>query len=103
MHVVDGTTELAVMAERVPNLLWELERYSYRKTPNGVVTDEPIKLNDHAADCLRYLFMAKLKYVKPRSRKKPVGYTTAYLQQKKERARHKAAKESGFGGSYKVG
>ena len=47
------------MREKVPNLLWEMERYSYRKLPSGVVTDEPIKLNDHACDCLRYLFMAR--------------------------------------------
>ena len=103
MHIVDGKSELVVMKDKVPNLLWEMERYSYRKLPSGVVTDEPIKLNDHACDCLRYAFMANLKYVRPRARKKQVGYTTAYLQQKKERARHKAAKESGFGGSYKVG
>jgi len=103
MHVIDGTSELVVMPEKLPNLLWEMERYSYRKLPNGVVTDEPIKLRDHLCDCLRYLFMAKLKYVKPRARKKAKGYTTLAIEAKKQRARERASRESGNGGSYKVG
>ena len=66
LHIVGGHSELCVMWEKVPKLVWEMERYSYRKLPSGVVTDEPIKLNDHAVDCLRYLFMARLKWAKPR-------------------------------------
>lgn len=103
MHVVDGRSELLVMRGKCNNLLWELERYSYRKLPSGVVTDEPVKLNDHAADCLRYAFMAKLKYVKPRARKHRPGYTTQLLAQKKERARQRRIKESPYGGSILVG
>jgi hypothetical protein len=103
MHIVDGKTELVVMREKCKNLLWEMERYSYRKLPSGVVTDEPIKLNDHACDDLRYAFMANLKYVKPRKRKHAPGYTTVYLEQKKARAKHKAKSTGGFGGSYRVG
>ena len=103
MHVVDGKTQLVVMREKCKWLLWEMERYSYRKLPSGVVTDEPIKLNDHACDCLRYAFMANLRYVKPRKRKHAPGYTTVYLKQKAERAKSRAASKSGSGGSYKVG
>ena len=103
MHIVDGKTELVVMRDKCKNLLWEMERYSYRKLPNGVVTDEPIKLNDHACDCLRYAFMAQLKYVKPRKRKATKGYTTVYLEQKAERAKHRAKKAGGYSGGYKVG
>lgn len=103
MHVVDGRSELVVMAEKVPNLIWEVDRYSYRKLPSGVVTDEPIKLNDHACDCLRYLFMARLRYVKPRKRKAKEGYTTAYLKQKAERKKMQARSRSPHGGSFKVG
>ena len=103
MHVVDGQSELVVMAEKVPNLIWEVERYSYRKLPGGVVTDEPIKLNDHACDCLRYLFMARLRYVKPRKRKAKDGYTSAYLKQKAERKKFQNRGMGGFGGSIKVG
>ena len=103
MHIIDGKTELVVMRDNVKNLLWEMERYSYRKLPSGVVTDEPIKLNDHACDCLRYAFMANLKYVRPRKRKAAPGYTTVYLKQKAERAKHRAKRFGGYGGSYKVG
>ena len=103
MHIIDGKTELVVMRDNCKNLLWEMERYSYRKLPNGVVTDEPIKLNDHACDCLRYAFAANLKYVKPRKRKAAKGYTTVYLEQKRIRAKQKAKTLGGFGGSYKVG
>jgi hypothetical protein len=103
LHVVDGRSELLVMRDKVPNLLWELERYSYRKLPNGVVTDEPVKLHDHAADCLRYLCMARLKYVRPRARKHKGGYTTEYLRQKKDREKGRRAREGGWGGSIRVG
>lgn len=103
MHVIDGKTELVVMRDRVPNLLWEMERYAYRKMPSGVVTDEPVKLNDHACDCLRYLCMAKLKYARPRPRKHKAGYTNEYLKAKKERERARRARESGRGGSVRVG
>jgi hypothetical protein len=103
MHVVEGKSELVVVAEKVPNLLWELERYSYRKLPSGAVTDEPIKLHDHAADCLRYLFMERLPYVKPRKRKTKDGYTTAYLKAKAEKKKARAKSEMKYGGGYKVG
>jgi hypothetical protein len=103
MHVIDGKSELVVMRDKVPNLLWEMERYSYRKLPNGLVTDDPIKLNDHLCDDLRYLFMANLRYVKPRPRKRKLGYTCEYLKQKRERAKFKNGQRSGYGGSIKVG
>lgn len=102
LHIVDGRSELAVMWERVPNFLKEMERYSYRKSPNGVVTDEPIKLNDHAVDCLRYLMMAKLRWVKPRPIKRSGNYVNDYLEMKKKRAAHKKRTESGHGGSVKL-
>jgi hypothetical protein len=103
MHVIDGKSELVVVWEKCKWLLWEMERYSYRKLPNGVVTDEPIKLNDHACDCLRYAFMAKLKYVKPRKRSAKKGYTSIALEQKAIRAKNRIKQGGGYGGSYKVG
>jgi len=48
LHIIDGRSELVVIPDKTKHLLWEIERYSYRKLPSGVVTDEPIKLNDHA-------------------------------------------------------
>lgn len=99
LHVIDGKSELVVMTQKVPKLLWELERYSYRKLPSGLVTDEPIKQHDHLADCLRYLAMSRLPYVKPRKRKGREGYTTQILKMKAEK---KKQQNKGQGG-YKVG
>lgn len=103
MHIIDGKSELIVMRGKCPNLIKEMERYSYKKLPSGVVTDEPIKLNDHLVDCLRYSFAEKLRYVRPRRRAAKLGYTNEYLKQKKERARQKKSSMGGMGGSIKVG
>jgi hypothetical protein len=102
MHVIDGKSELVVMWEKCPNLCKELEKYSYRKLPNGTVTDEPIKLNDHLADCLRYTCSAKLAYRKPRARKRQAGYTTEILKAKKERAKARKQRD-GVPTGYRVG
>lgn len=103
LHIVDGKSRLVVMREKCPVLLWEMERYSYRKMPNGLVTDEPIKVSDHLCDDLRYLMSGKLKYVKPRARKSKRGYTNDLIAAKKERAKLRGQNESGYGGSIKVG
>ncbi len=36
------------------NLLKEISAYSYLKTKDGIITDEPVKFNDHAMDAMRY-------------------------------------------------
>lgn len=103
MHIKDGKAELVVMWEKCPNLCKEMERYSYRKLPNGLVTDEPIKQNDHLCDTLRYACSAKLPYKKPRPRKLASGYTTEILKAKKERAKHRKQQEGSSWSGYKVG
>lgn len=103
MHIIDGQSELVVMHEKCKELLWEIERYSYRRLPNGLVTDEPIKLNDHAADALRYACVAKLRYIKPRRRKAAIGYTNEYLAKKKAREKHRAVSDGKYDGSHMVG
>jgi hypothetical protein len=102
MHIVGGKPELVVMYEKVPKFIKEMERYSYRKLPNGLVTDEPIKVNDHACDCCRYLFMARLKYVKPKVSKRKGNYVTDYLEMKKRKNTHKKKMNSPHGGSIKM-
>jgi hypothetical protein len=67
--------------------LWEAEIYSYRRLPNGLVTDEVIKANDHQMDNWRYLASARLKFVKGKARTAKSGWTTEYIKRKKERAR----------------
>jgi hypothetical protein len=54
-------------------------------------------------DTLRYGMSAKLRYVKPKPRKRKEGYTVTYLKQKRERAKIRAQRASGYGGSYRVG
>jgi hypothetical protein len=102
LHVVGGKSELVVMYEKVPRLIWEMERYSYRKLPSGLVTDDPIKVNDHLCDDVRYITMANLRYVKPRPSARKGNYVTDYLEMKKKRHAHQKRMESSHGGSIKV-
>ncbi|MBQ4493561.1 MAG: PBSX family phage terminase large subunit [Elusimicrobiaceae bacterium] len=37
-----------------PNLVKEIQSYSWKTAPNGQLSEEPIKYNDHALDALRY-------------------------------------------------
>lgn len=37
-----------------PNLIKEIQSYSWKTTLNGQTTEDPIKLNDHALDAMRY-------------------------------------------------
>ena len=37
-----------------PNLLREIQNYSWKTTLNGQITEEPVKYEDHAMDALRY-------------------------------------------------
>lgn len=37
-----------------PNLLKEIQSYSWKTTLNGQITEDPVKLNDHALDAMRY-------------------------------------------------
>jgi hypothetical protein len=43
----EGMSRFVFFASAVPHLCREMGDYSYRKTPTGIVTDEPVKLNDH--------------------------------------------------------
>jgi hypothetical protein len=105
LAIVDGeSAKWIVLWERLPNLIWEAERYSYKKHgPTGVVQDEPIKLNDHLMDCWRYLAMAGLKYVRPKTRATRRGYTAEALRAKKEREAHRRMRGAEHGESIRVG
>jgi phage terminase large subunit len=37
-----------------PNVIKEIQGYSYRELKDGTVIEEPIKVNDHAMDAIRY-------------------------------------------------
>jgi hypothetical protein len=99
LHLDEEGRSKWVVFRSLKNFLWEAEIYSYRRLPNGLVTDEVIKANDHLMDNWRYLACARLKYVKAKPRAARGGYTTEALKAKKERARARAAADGGFGDS----
>jgi hypothetical protein len=66
----DGTSRLRVLKDRCPAFVREMRRYQW-KVVNGVVSDKPVKKDDHLVDACRYICMySRLKYQKPKSRAK---------------------------------
>jgi phage terminase large subunit len=45
-----------------PNLIKELQGYSYRTDKSGLVTEEPIKFADHGCDAFRYALYTHLAH-----------------------------------------
>lgn len=90
-----------VFRDKCKNFIKETELYSYKKnTQFGVVTDQPLKLNDHLMDDWGYMAAHGLQYKRPRSTvKRPGGYAVQYIQSKKIRKQS----SSGYGNSIKVG
>lgn len=54
----DGRPRLTISAN-CTNLISEFESYTWKRTPAGIVKDEPEKEFDHALDALRYFAVAK--------------------------------------------
>jgi hypothetical protein len=98
----EGRSKWVVFRDSCPMLLWEAERYSYKKLPSGIVTDEPIKANDHLIDCWRYLAMARLPYRRPAVKPRAKGYTTDALEAKRRRERARG-RDPGWGDSIRLG
>lgn len=97
----DDQSRVVVFRDQCDNLVKEMERYCYKKNKLlGVMTNEPLKINDHLCDCMAYLAMHGLPYRRPRSTPMSRGnYAFQYLQDKKARNREK----DGWGRSVKVG
>ena len=57
-NVLDGIMFIKSCALNIikesPNLLREIQNYSWKTTLNGQITEDPVKFNDHALDALRY-------------------------------------------------
>jgi hypothetical protein len=83
----DGRPKWMVLRSKCEKLCWEMEIYSYKRLPDGLVTDDVIKHNDHLVDCLRYLAQARLKYNTRPAGKPQRGYTQKALDAKRLRAR----------------
>lgn len=47
-------TKIHIDENKCPNILKEIQSYSWRKDKDGYVTDVPVKVNDHAVDALQY-------------------------------------------------
>ncbi len=51
-----------VIAKPSVNLVKEVENYAFVVDSNGLVTEEPLRVNDHAIDALRYAAMQRKSY-----------------------------------------
>lgn len=49
------------ITESSPNIIKEIQSYSYKQDNNGNVIEEPIKFNDDAMDAMRYAIYSHLK------------------------------------------
>jgi hypothetical protein len=90
LQVIDGRAKWLVLTDKCRWFCDEIERYSYRKSPDGQPTDEVIKSHDHLMDCWRYLAQGNMRWIKPQVQKRKLGYTSERLAAKKERAKGKA-------------
>lgn len=86
-----GITRLRVLRGKCPNLDWEMRRYRYKRirSPYGgyLVTDDPVKRNDHLCDCARYAADYDPRWVRPRKPKKAGSAAVRALAEKRKRQR----------------
>ena len=94
----DGLPRFLFMTDNLNNFCNEMERYSYKRSHSGEVTDDVIKKNDHLVDCARYLAQADLRYVRPR-KSVVASYTNDVIKAK----RKKRQRETGWSGAIKMG
>lgn len=47
-------TKLHIDKDKCPNTIKEIQSYSWRKDKDGIATNVPLKVNDHAVDALQY-------------------------------------------------
>ena len=53
------------LCSQAVNTIKEIQNYRYKKTHDGVVLDEPVKIMDHAADAIRYgIFSLQVNLIK---------------------------------------
>lgn len=85
-YAADGTAKLLLFHGCARTLEWELQRYHYKRGPNGIITNKPDQNGIHACDSLRYGVMHGLSYVKPRhpAHRKRRG-AAGYLDDKRKR------------------
>jgi hypothetical protein len=90
----DGRSRFVFMTERLPFLVGEMEKYLFKRHSSGVVLEDPVQLNCHLCDDLRYLAVLPLKYVRPRARARQPGYAVRALAAKRKRKEAKDGQEA---------
>lgn len=60
----NGRPKLLFVADKLPWLRWEINRYKKRIMQNNI-KDDPVDRDNHLMDCLRYCVAADPQYVKP--------------------------------------
>jgi hypothetical protein len=86
LRVAEGGPRLRVLADKMPNFLYEIKRY-HKKKERKVITDKPDqKKENHLMDCLRYLSAFRPVWRKPEKVKGPDrGAMKAFKEIKKRR------------------
>lgn len=90
LQVINGRATWLVLTDKCKWFCHEIEKYSYKKAPDGSPTDEVIKHHDHLMDCWRYLAQGNMRYIRPQQKKRKLGYTVEAIEAKKLRAKNKA-------------
>lgn len=90
----EGRTRFVFMVDRLPNLLSEMEGYLLKKHSTGVILDEPVQVNCHLADDVRYLAMMNLRHVKSKPRPRRESDAVRALNAKRQRQRERHGEEA---------
>jgi hypothetical protein len=86
---------------RLPNFVYEIERYRYKRDPSGPTDKPEDRGRVHLMACARYLSLYKPSYVTPRpGAVRPTGAHAAWLR---KRARQRRQERENGGGSIKLG
>ena len=101
LQLREGKPEWLFMTDNLRWLCWEAERYTYRTLQGfGMVTDRILGSQDHLMDCMRYLALSNLRYVKPPKRG-PGTYAKGLVKYIQDKKRNKTKKE-GWGGAIRL-
>lgn len=87
---------LRVMVDKVPNFVWEMKRYQYKKEA-GRVTEKPRDKNAHLIDCLRYLAQHQPRWYPARKREAIEGPAYKAFQRKRAKANETIGGTSSWG------
>lgn len=85
----DGDTTLKIFRHKLPNFLWEIDRYKWSRI-NNMVVDKPANRNDHLMDALRYAAVYGPTWHRPLHRNRE-SWAHKRIQEKKRHARRNSA------------